>query len=144
MSNNEESEIEDEIETDGYSPSELSVENEEVLQELKKLNKATKKNQELLECIALEAPLTPRHSTSSSGESPRYVASPRIMNQDMINMKGRLESLEKFQMEIISKINTEFITVLNKACDEISLQKIAIEELNEKIDQLLLVKHKRK
>ncbi len=144
MSDNEESDMEEEIETDGYSPDDLSIESEEVLQELKKLNKATKKNQELLECIVTETPLTPRHSTSSSVESPRYVASPRIMNQDIMNMKSRLESLEKFQMEIISKLNAEFIIVLNKAWDEISLQKIAIEELNEKIDQLLIIKNKRK
>ena len=82
-------------------------------------------------------PLIHTVSSSGSSESPRIIASPRVMNQDLANMKARLDVLEKSQREIISKMNSEFISILNRTNDELALQSAAIADIQEQLQCIL-------
>ena len=142
--NSENNNVSDEIDNDGYerSGSEITLEVEEtMLKEIKKINKSTKKTQIMLESFMGEnvGPMPLIHTVSSSGssESPRIIASPRVMNQDLANMKARLDVLEKSQREIISKMNSEFISILNRTNDELALQSAAIADIQEQLQCIL-------
>jgi hypothetical protein len=123
----------EDYERDVSDSSELT---ESVLKDIEKLKVETQKNNSMLKTLLDEHAVPLGHHSSSSSvsvESPRLPSSPRVLNQDFANMKYRIDTLERLHAEMLTKMNTELIIVLNKISDEMSLQSIKIEELQEQV-----------